>query len=131
MRHVQVLQKHRVILQMQQTEPLAAHAQRPVFETAVAHLVGCFAASSSHGWHFECYVVRVLPLTEFDQVRHQRMQAVNSRELFREIERRAEVIDAAIYVLRIGDIPCVVFPPEETFLPVVVKSEDASTRGQH
>ena len=42
----------------------------------------------------------LLDVAIFDQVGHQRMQPVHRDELFREVERRAEMVDAAIDVVR-------------------------------
>ena len=51
-------------------------------------------------------VVRIASqLAVLDQVRHQRVQPVDRDELLREVERRAEVIDAAVDVVRIGETP--------------------------
>ena len=40
------------------------------------------------------------------------MQPIDGRELLGKIEGRAEVVDAAIDIARIGDVPGIVLPPE-------------------
>ena len=76
----------------------------------------------------------VVPLAVLDQVGHQRVQPVHRDELLREIERRAEVIDAAVDVIGIGDAPDVGRAPhrrERIRIDVAAEPEDAGARCEH
>ena len=86
-RHRQVLQEMRVVAQVQQAEALPAHAERPVFDAPAVHLLGRAASDRVHDRDPGLHLVRIIEAAVFDQVRQQRMQAVNRWELFREIER--------------------------------------------
>ena len=95
-----------MIVQREQAQPLAAHAEAPVRDAARAHRVGGFAFEglddrrpSATIW-FGIFV----QIAVFDQVGHQRMQPVDGNEFFGKVERRAEVIHAAVDVIGIGDV---------------------------
>ena len=74
-----------MILQRQQAQPLAAHAQRPVRQPARVHRVGRLAAERLD--HRDL-VLRSgsgpSQVAVLDQVRHQRVQPVHRDELLRE-----------------------------------------------
>ena len=73
----------------------------PVGDSARSHGIGGFAFEGIDNRDLMNDLVRVLTqFAVFDQIGHQRMQAIDRDELFREIERRAEVIDAAVGVHR-------------------------------
>src|SRR5262245_59923134 len=101
----QVLQESWMILQGQQPEPLASHAQRPVRETTLPH--------ERRGLPAECFDdgdlvgdrVRRGDLAVFDEMRKHRMQAVDADELFGKIERRPEMVRAAVDVIWITQRP--------------------------
>ena len=93
-----------MVLQRQRAEPLAAHAERPVGQAArrAWRRVALPRNVSTTGIFGRIAFGSSLQLAVLDQVRHQRVQAVHRDELFGEIERRPEMIDAAVDVVGIA-----------------------------
>ena len=70
------------------------------------HGVGGLALEGLDHGNLVLNLVRVLlQVAVLDQVRHQRVQAVDRDELLGEVERRSEVIHAAVDVVRIAYVP--------------------------
>ncbi len=112
-RHRQVLKEQRQVPQMQQSQSLTSHAQRPVVEAAFMHLGGGASPCGIEYGNFQTDLVGVLLLPELDQVGHQGMQTINGCEFLRKIEGRAEMVGAAIDIIfEVSQIPAIMFPPE-------------------
>ena len=93
----QVLQEHRRIVQCEESQPLAAQCQSPIFKPHRLRKRSCLALESlDHGNAFDNLVRVCLQLTILKQIGHQRMQAINGNELLWKIEGRAEMVDTAI-----------------------------------
>src|SRR6185503_12562559 len=94
-----------MVLQGEQTESLASHAQRPVAESALPYERRRLAAEGLDDRHVALDRVGIPGLAVFDEVGHQRMQAIDGHEFLREIEWRSEMIRAAVHVIGIAQRP--------------------------
>ena len=103
-RQLDVLQELRMVVQGQQAQALAAHAEPPIGQAAGVHGIGRLAFEGLDHRDLFDDLVGVLHLAVLDQVGHQRVQAVDGDELLGEIEGRAEVVHAAVDVVGIGDV---------------------------
>src|ERR1051325_704491 len=85
---------------------LPAHRHRPVRQSPISHGAGRPAVHGFDDRYFRLDSIRVAPeITHLDEIRNERMQAVHGYEFLGEIKRRAEMINAAVDVLRIAEIP--------------------------
>ena len=118
-----VLHELRIVVQRQQAQPLASQAEPPVGHAAVVHRVGGFALKGVDDRDLRHNLVRVLgQVAELDQVRHQRMQPVDRNKLLRKVERRAEVVHAAVDAVSLGDV---------IVRRIAAQSEDARPGREH
>ena len=101
-RHRQVLQELRSVLQRQQRRAAGGPSRAPSWPAPCVS-IACVALArkvSTTGTLASDHVRVVIPLAVLDQVGHQRVQPVDGDELLGEVERRAEMIDAAVDVVR-------------------------------
>ena len=118
---IEVLQELRMIVQQQQPEALASDGERPVGEPALVHPGGRLAAERIDDRDPLANDIGFVELRGTRACRHQRMQPVDRDELLREVERRAEVVDPAVHVIGVGQVPAV----DEAVAPRIAETDDA------
>ena len=118
-------------------QPLAAHGERPVRQAPLPHRLRGLAAEGLHHRHLVADHVGVgVPLPVLDQVGNQGVQPVDGDELLREVERRAEMVDAAVDVIGVFQIPDIgllrVIQGEDGVIRIhlAAQAEDARARGE-
>ena len=121
---IKVLQEPRMVPEFQQAKTLAPHRQPPVHHAVAAHRGGGTGAKGFHR--------RDSPVAQFQKIRNKRMQAVDGGEFFREIERGAEMIGAAIHVRRVGQVPLVHAQQavQSGWKQRIAAADDARSRGE-
>jgi len=78
------------------------------------HLLSRSAPKCLHHWNLvPDYIWIIFPFSIFDQIGQEEVQSIDSDKLLREIKRRAEVIDSAVYVVWIGEVPDILLPDPE------------------
>src|SRR4051812_25156476 len=95
--HLQVLQKHRRIMQCQQTKSWTPESQAPVRKGHGMAEVRCFLLKSLDHRNFLRNLVWIgCEIPVLQQIRDQWMQAINRNEFLREVEWRSKMINAAV-----------------------------------
>src|SRR6185295_3871903 len=92
------------------TQPLPAHAERPISQTFLLHSLSRLAPEGFDHRNLLSDDVRLLvPLTIFDQIRQQRMEPVYRDEILGEIEGGAEIVHTHVDMIVIFEVPTVLF----------------------
>ncbi len=103
-----------MVLQLQEPQTLPTHAERPIGQTAFTHGRSRFAPEGFYHWDAVADDIGVvLPLPEVHQIRYQGVQPIDRREFLRKIKRRPKVVDTAVDMVWLGQIPNVFFSPVE------------------
>ncbi len=102
-----------MIVEREEAEALTAETQTPVSHAAGVHSIGGVGLKGvDDGYFFDDLVGIFGEVAILDEVGNKRMQAVDGDELFREIEGRAEVVDASIDAVGLGYVVMVGFAAE-------------------
>src|SRR5579884_2072129 len=103
-------------MQSEQTEPLPSHRQPDIRQAKRMHVACRFTFERLDDRDlFDDLVGVFVQIPIFEQVGHQRMQAIDADKLFGEVEGGAKVIYSAIQVRRVSDVEAMHFTSKSEY----------------